>query len=178
MKFSNKVMFPILILSLLIGFLSCNKYEEPTPFSDGLFLEYSAGGIKTIFSFARQENFNYKITETEKRKPLNDKVTELFVDNYGRVYKSSFKDYEGGFSPVWIPVHAMKVGDSYDGGYKLTRKDRWRKWDVMVIKNPDFDEEQYFEKNTGYLVGVKGKFGMSYELVLVNTNADIPEIEK
>jgi hypothetical protein len=104
-------------------------------------------------------------------------VIEFFVDNYGRVYKSSVKDYEGEYSPVWIPLHAMKIGDSYDGVYKVARRDQWKKWDVMVVKNPDFDEEQYFELNTGYLVGVKGEFGLSYELVLVNTNANIPTIE-
>jgi hypothetical protein len=177
MKFSEKTMFMIFILSLPMMLLSCNKYEEPVPFSDGLFLEYSIGGEKIIFSFERLENFNYKIIETETRKPLRDKVKELFVDNYGIVYKSSFKDYEGGFSFVWIPIHTMKVGDSYDEGYKVSRKDRWKKWDVMVIKNPDFKEERYFELNTGYLVGAKGKFGRSYELVLVNTNTDIPTVE-
>lgn len=178
MIFINKNVFRILLLFLLIGLLSCNKYEEPVPFSDGLFLEYDAAGIKTIFSFERQLNLNYKITETEKRKPLNDKIIDIFVDSYGKVYKSSFKDYEGGFSPIWIPIHVMKVGDIYDGGYKLTKKDRWKKWDVMVIENPAHDEEQYFDVNTGYLVGVKGRFGMSYEVVLVNTNADIPNIEE
>jgi hypothetical protein len=180
MKFAKRIICPIFITSLVIVFLSlisCSKYEETVPFSDGLFLEYNTGGISTIFSFERLENFNYKIIETETRKPLRDKVTELFVDNYGIVYKSSFKDYEGGFSPVWIPIYAMKVGDSYDEGYKVSRKDRWKKWDVMVIKNPIIKEEQYFEINTGYLVGAKGKFGLSYELVLVNTNADIPTVE-
>ena len=177
MKFPERIIYLFFVLSLPMMLLSCNKYEEPTPFSDGLFLEYRVGGKKTIFNFERLENYNYKITETEIRKVLGDKVTELFVDNYGIVYKSSFKDYEGGFSPVWIPINAMKVGDSYDEGYKVSRKDRWKKWDVMVIKNPDFEEEQYFEINTGYLVGVKGKFGRSYELVLVNTNADIPTVE-
>ena len=176
MKFPKKIMFMIFILSLPMILLSCNKYEEPVPFSDGLLLEYSISGQKIIFSFERLEDFNYKITRTEIRKPLKDKVREMYVDNYGIVYKSSFKAYEGGFSFVWIPIHSMKVGDSYNEGYKVSRKDRWKKWDVMVIKNPIIKEERYFEINTGYLVGVKGKSRRSYELVLVNTNADIPTI--
>jgi hypothetical protein len=165
------------MLFLTVFFVRCNKYEEVAPFTDGLFLEYRSGGMNNIYNFERLEKFNYKVTETEIRKPLSDKVIEFFVDNYGRVYKSSVKDYEGEYSPVWIPLHAMKIGDSYDGVYKVARRDQWKKWDVMVVKNPDFDEEQYFELNTGYLVGVKGEFGLSYELVLVNTNANIPTIE-
>jgi hypothetical protein len=47
-----------------------------------------------------------------------------------------------------------------------------------VIENPDIEEEQYFELNTGYLVGVKEKFGMAYEIILINTNADIPTVEE
>ncbi len=43
-----------------------------------------------------------------------------------------------------------------------------------MLKADIVEEERYFELNTGYLVGVKGRFGMSYEIVLVNTNADIP----
>jgi hypothetical protein len=67
----------------------------------------------------------------------------------------------------------MKIGDTFDDGYKVLRKDRWKKWEVLVIKNPTYNEEQYFELNTGYLVGVKGRV----EVNLVNTNADIPTVE-
>jgi len=67
----------------------------------------------------------------------------------------------------------MKIGDEFNEGYKVLREDKWKKWSVLVIKNPIYNEERYFELNTGYLVGVKG----SVEVNLVNTNADIPTIE-
>ena len=163
----------LLILTVIIFLMTaCSKYEEPAPFFDGLFLEYNAG-IKLIFNVHSIENNSYKIVETEVSEVLGDTIRDFFVDMYGKVYKSSFKDYEGNFTSIWIPVHQMKIGDTFDDGYKVLRKDKWKKWEVLVIKNPTYNEEQYFELNTGYLVGVKG----SVEVNLVNTNADIPTIE-
>ncbi len=175
----KKISTVLLIIFLPLVFLHCTKYKEPAPFFNGLFLEYEIKGKKIIFDvYAVIDNKNYKIVETEKSKVFGDETKELFVDAYGRVYKSSFKDYEGKFSPIWIPVNKIKINDTFDSGYKILRKDKWRKWDVMVIKNPDIEEERYFEVNTGYFVGTKGKFGMAYEVVLVDTNADIPTIEE
>jgi len=163
----------LLFVTMSIIFLSaCSKYNEPVPFFDGLFLEYNTG-LKLIFNVRSIENNNYKITETEVSEVLGDTIRDFFVDIYGKVYKSSFKDYEGKYTSIWIPVHQLKIGDAFDDGYKVLRKDTWKKWEVLVIKNPTYNEEQYFELNTGYLVGVKG----SVEVNLVNTNADIPTIE-
>ena len=85
------------------------------------------------------------------------------------------KRYEKKFSPVWIPIHEMEIGDTFDSGYTVTRKEKWKKWDVLVVKDPDSNNERYFDINTGYWVG-------SYErrltIVLVDTNADIPSTEE
>lgn len=163
----------LIITSISVLFISaCSKYDEPAPFYDGLLLEYFAG-LKIIYNVHSIENGNYKIIKTEVGEVLGDDIDDIFVDMYGKVYKSSFKDYEGKFSSIWIPVHKMEIGDTFDGGYKVLRKDRWKKWEVLVIKNPMFNEERYFELKTGYLVGVKG----SIEVNLVKTNADIPIIE-
>lgn len=163
----------LLITAISVLFISaCSKYDEPVPFYDGLFLEYFAG-LKILYDVHSIENGNYKIIETEVSEVLGDTIRNFFVDIYGKVYKSSSKDYEGKFSSIWIPVHQLKIGDTFDDGYKVLRKDKWRNWEVLVIKNPIYNEEQYFELNTGYLVGVKG----SIEVNLVKTNADIPTVE-
>ncbi len=179
MKGFKKIILLFLIVSLPLIFSHCTKYKEPVPFFDGLVLEYEIKGKKIIFNAHVLDNKKYKIVKTEKSKVFGDKIKEFFVDAYGRVYKSSFKDYEGGFSPIWIPVYAMEIGDTYDEGYTILRKDKWKKWNVMVIKNPYIiEEEQYFEINTGYLVGVKGIFGRAFEFFLVKTNANIPVVEE
>ena len=177
MGFSKRIVYPIFITFLVIGFLSCSKYEEPVPFFDGMFLEYGARDIMYIYNFESIENYSYKLVETEKREPLRDKITDFYIDTYGRVYESSNGSFEGKLSPIWIPVNVMEIDDTFDGKYSVSRKDRYRKWDVLVIKAVKFDVEHYFEINTGYLVGVKGKFGMAFEFYLINTNADIPTVE-
>ncbi len=176
MKMFNKFSFLLLIIILPLILLQCTKYKEESPFFDGLFLEYDrGGGSRTIYNVQVLENYRFKITETRKREPLSDDVEELFVDSYGRVYKSSFEDYEGGFSPIWIPVHEMEIGDTFDDGYAVLREDTWKKWKVLVVKNPIVEEERYYDLNTGYWVGLFAKTPMGVvAFVLVNTNADIP----
>jgi hypothetical protein len=171
MKNARKMILLITAISVL--FISaCSKYDEPVPFYDGLFLEYFAG-LKIIYNVHSIKNGNYKIIKTEVGEVLGDDIDDIFVDIYGKVYKSTFKDYEGKFSFIWIPVHQLNIGDTFNNGYKVLRKDKWKKWKVLVVKNPYFNEERYFELNTGYLVGAKGNIEMN----LVKTNADIPTVE-
>jgi hypothetical protein len=160
------------LLCIILLTSGCTKYKEPAPFFDGLFLEYNYGGMTVIYNVHDIEDRNFKIVKTKIRRGRN-KTIDIFTDAYGKVYESSFKDYEGKFSLIWIPVNKMDIGDTFDDGYKVIRKDKWKKWEVLVVKNPYFNEEQYFELNTGYLVGVKG----SIEVNLVKTNADIPTVE-
>lgn len=99
------------------------------------------------------------------------------MDVYGRVYKSSFKASEGRFSIIWIPVHKMEIGDTFDKSIVLKR-DRWKKWEVLVIKPNNLPMQKYYEVNTGFLVGIRysgilARGGIG-ELVLRDTNADIP----
>jgi hypothetical protein len=171
MRNVKKKLLLIFIINIIL-IVSCSKYKEPAPFFDGLFLEYDAG-LPVIFNVKSIDNNNFKIVKTKVRDALGNKVIDIFIDMYGKVYKSSFKDYEGKFSSIWIPVHQLETGDTFNDGYKVLRKDKWKKWEVLVIKNPIYNEEQYFELNTGYLVGVKG----SVEVNLINTNADIPTVE-
>lgn len=177
MKNINKTLIVLLLIILNLTVFYCTKYKEEAPFFDGLYLEYKIKNKKIIFTVYMQDNGNYKIVEIEKSKVFGDKVKEMFVDAYGRVYQSSFKDYEGKFSPIWIPVHKMEIGDTFDEGYKIIRNDKWKNWNTIVVKTPDINEEQYFEVNTGYFVGAKGRAGISYEVVLIDTNADIPVAE-
>ncbi len=177
MKKSKRVLF--LGVSLLLILSNCTKYNEEAPFFNELFLEYDVMGYATIYNVETLDDNQFKITETEKRGPLSDDIEELFVDEYGKVYKSTFKDYEGKFSPIWIPVHEMEIGDTFNNGYKVIRREQWKKWEVFVIQNPLFPEERYFDTNTGYRVGAEGKAKLGrYKAVLINTNADIPTVEE
>lgn len=164
-----------MLLPFILTF--CTKYKEEAPFFDGLFLEYKLR-LRTVYEVDVLDNKNYKITIIEKDKSFGKKTKELFVDTYGKIYKSYIKDSEGDFSPIWIPIHEMDIGSKYNDGFTVIRKDKWKKWDVFVVQNPDIDEEQYFEINTGYLVGVKGHLGKNYEIILNDTNADIPTLEE
>jgi len=157
--------------------MQCTENEELPPFFDELYLEYDVGkGYKLIYNFHMIEDNKFKIIEIDETGFSGKDIEEFYINRHGKVYKSSKEIYEGGFSPIWIPVHEMEIGDTVDD-YKVVRKDKWKKWEVLVVKNPDFQVEKYFELNTGFLVGVKGRFGMAYEITLVDTNADIPTIE-
>jgi len=174
MKRFKKSLILLLIIFLPLTFLHCTKYKELTPFFDGLFLEYRLGGLRTIYNVHVLANHKFKIIETQKARVLSDDVEELYVDAYGRVNKSSFKPYEGKFSPIWIPVHEMEIGDTFDDGYKVIRTEQWKKWKVLVIKDPVVREERYFDLNTGFWVGSFAKTAVGAgKIVLVNTNADM-----
>ncbi len=176
----NKYFILILSISLLLVFSSCKKYKEEAPFFDGLILEYDLGGpFKWIYNISSLNDSSFKIIETHRQGALGDDVEELYVDQYGRVYKSSYKDYKGKFSPIWIPAHKMEIGDTFDGGYSVVRKEKWKHWDVLVVKDPDVNQERYFDLNTGYWVGLFGKGPRGpVTIVLVNTNANIPTVEE
>jgi hypothetical protein len=167
----------ILTGTIFLILICCTKYKEQTPFFDGLFLEYDLGspGFKWTYNIHNIEDGKFRINETEEEGAIGKRLREYFVDSKGKVYKTDTKDYQGKFSPIWLPVHEMKIGDTFDNGDAVVRKDKWKKWEVLVIKDSDSNNERYFDVNTGYFVG-------SYEsratVVLINTNASIPFVEK
>jgi hypothetical protein len=165
--------FPVLMLICFpFFFLQCANQNEEVPFFDGLFLEYETG-VRVMYTVNALDKDRFKIIKTEQWGTFGDKITELYVNMRGRVYKSNTRGYKGKFSPIWIPVHQIEVGESFDEGYTAIRKDRWKNWDVMVIKSTGTEEERYFELNKGFFVGLTGSFDRKYEPVLVNTNAGI-----
>jgi hypothetical protein len=172
----KKCFMVLLAFSFPLVVLHCSKYKELAPFFDGLFMKYEIGGISTSYEVNKTDDNRYKIMETRKRgKVLGDKTHELQVDSYGRVYESTFEPYEDKFSPIWIPVNTMEIGDAFDGRKVVVRKDRWKKWEVLVIKDTLTQSESYFESQTGFWVGSFAKTAVgSGEMVLVDTNADIP----
>lgn len=83
------------------------------------------------------------------------------------------KDYEGGFTDIWIPVHKMKIGDRFDN-YVVIKKSVWKGWKVLVVKNTVVGGESYFDLSTGFLVGSISSGPMGpFEIVLVDTNSSI-----
>jgi hypothetical protein len=102
----------------------------------------------------------------------------MLVNKYGKVYQTNGRKKRiGKFSPIWIPVHKMEIGDKFDGRNLVDREDKWEKWKVLVVKDIPTGVEDYYEINTGYLVGSVAKSPRGGKIILVNTNADIPTIE-
>lgn len=168
----NKTMKTTLVLSIFFILAHCSGYKEPAPFKDGMYLEYMhPDGSPESYKIEAIGSKGYKIVETLKGGPVSfDNVKEMFVDIYGMVYKSSFEPYEGGFSPIWIPVNKFKVGDAVPYAYthtRVARKDRWKKWEVLVLEG-DIGGEYYYDLKTGFSVGLRGR---GVEVILVNTNA-------
>lgn len=168
----------IACLSLILLFSSCTKYKEEAPFFDGLVLEYNLMQKTLTYKIKSLDNNQFKINMIIKFDILSDETEEFLVDAHGKVRESSTEDYQGNFSDIWIPAHKMEFGDTFDDGYTVLRREQWKKWQVLVVKNPLIDEERYYEISTGFWVGsnTKTRIGTG-TIVLSNTNADIPTIE-
>ncbi len=179
MKKSKRVLF--LGVSLLLILSNCTKYKEEAPFFEGLILEYGERGVdgRYIYEINSLDDNGFKITEKEKWKALKFKPAVMMVKANGRVYESNKKRYKNKFSPIWIPVNEMDIGDKFDGRNIVERKAKWEKWDVLVVKDIPTGAEDYYELNTGYLVGSYAKTAIGVgKIVLLNTNADIPTIQE
>jgi hypothetical protein len=115
------------------------------------------------------------VVETETWSALGDSVTEFFIDNYGKVYKSSGDgSYIGAFSPIWIPVNKMEIGDIFDEDHHVMKRMSWKKWDVLVVENTAGSSigkvEDYFDVTTGFKVGTYVNAGGEIEIILMKTN--------
>ena len=61
------------IFLFFILLINCTKYEEKTPFFDGLLLEYDlGGGIRIIYNVQSMDRNRFKIIETEKAGVLGE----------------------------------------------------------------------------------------------------------
>ena len=173
---------------------ACSKHDEPVPFFDGLHLKYKVKGARMLgFSNSRRiyevradhEHFNV----TNYVEGDQEDVREIIVDRSGRIKrKTSFGSIfsslgpnasdaknraKGTFSSLWLPTHVLKIGDRISDS-RIVREEKWRKWEVMVLREPTFRSEMYYHKESGYWVGMKGRaFGTRVQMVLVETNADI-----
>lgn len=175
----KKCSISLLTVFFFLVLIQCSKYKETVPFFDGLLLEYkyTNKNIKRIYKVKVIGSNKFKVIQIMPgRGVLKDDIDEFLVNAYGRVYKSTYKSYKGRFCPIWIPVHKIEIGDTIDDIEIAMRKDKWKKWDVLVLAlKRSKKTERYFDLNTGYWVGSKGKTPMgAYEIILVNSNADIP----
>jgi hypothetical protein len=180
-KKSKVIAIIIILLAITFALFNCSKYNAVAPFFDGLTLVYDVSGTKFIYKVYALEDNKYHIVHIEKWTGLGDKTYEYFTDIHGIVYKVTRKasrNYKGGFSPIWISTSEMKIGDTFNGGQKVIERKQWKKWDVLVVKNPNVDMKSYYEVNTGFYVGYEGRArGGSSAEVLINDNADIPTVE-
>jgi predicted Zn finger-like uncharacterized protein len=178
----------VLLLSLSIIPLSITakvhyqhnyQHREEVPFFDGLFLEYEIGSKPRLYEVAVINENEYKIT-----KHSGNSRIEYIIDKYGKIKEA--KQYyadgriknkekmEGEFLDIWKPIHKLKVGDQLSSRTTVDRTEKWKQWEVMVIKEPGAGRliENYYEINTGFLVG-----SSFYNEVLIDTNAVIPTEE-
>jgi hypothetical protein len=164
----------IALIGLSLLLIQCSKDKEEAPFFDGLYLEYKLGNKgKKTYNVSISNKKGFKVIEIEQWPIFDDEVEEYSVDLYGKVYSSGA--YKGEFSPIWIPVNKMKVGNTFDGGFLVSRLDNWKRWEVMVVKAPIGRTEIYHDLTTGFLVGmVTTSVSGTTKTVLVDTNADIP----
>ena len=161
----------IFVICFTFMMLGCEKYKEEAPFFDGLHLEYH--GKSAIHKYKITELGNkFKISEVIEYSILSDDEEEFIVNSHG-IRKDS-----GEFSVIWISVNELEIGDSFGGGLRVLRLDNWKGWRVMVIKGMG-RHEIFYEANTGFLVGwTASSVSGTTELVLVDTNADIPVASK
>ncbi len=178
--FMKKIAFFMLSIILLSIMINCSNDNEISPFFDGLVLEYAGNGKPYLtYLVSALEDNKYKILRKDRLYTTKRGEVELFVDSYGKVYKSRKKRYLDRFSPIWIPVHKMKIGDTFDERNYVERRDRWESWEVLVVKDTPTGAESYYDISTGYWVGGVGNTSIgSSKIVLINTNAEIPTIEE
>ena len=132
----------------------------------------------TNYEIESVENNKFHVIEKDIPMYFKSDKKEYTLNRWGRVIKKSSGKFTEGFSSIWLPVKKMKIGDNFDDGYTVVRRDRWKKWEVLVVKDSLFGGERYFDINTGFWVGLSVKSGMGgATFVLVDTNADIPVIE-
>jgi hypothetical protein len=168
MKMKKRGLTTLLGVLLLLVLSQCSKYKEPAPFFDGLYLEYHGKSSVEKYNIT-EDGSNFKVNMVQDFSVLRDEKKEFTVNDHG-IRKDS-----GEFSNIWISVKELKIGDSFDGGFLVTRLDTWKEWEVMVVKAPLGRQEIFHEMNTGFLVGwTATSVSGTTELVLVDTNADIP----
>lgn len=167
------------LCALMLFFLpQCNKHTEMAPFKDGLYFEYGTNNrTDDIYEIVAIKGGNFKITKTEII-ITREKKRDFYVDVHGKVYKST-RDYLKNryFALLWAPVHEFNKGDTFEKDFIVEGEERWRRWNTVVLRNisSDLKGKWHFEKNTGYLVGFELPSG---DYVLMETNADIPEVEE
>jgi len=165
----QKVILAILLSFTLIpiglGLNEHCKYSAKVPFFDGLFLDYG-DKYGDLFKVSIADDMRLKITKTGKSDVFKGSATEYIVNEYGKIEKETrismsgkIKEKSrniGEFSSIWLPTNSLSVGDMLpDKRLYVARKDKWRQWEVFVIKDSIISGgEMYYELHTGYLVWI------------------------
>lgn len=154
------------------------------PFSDGLYFKYDVIGSSgahghqtyTVESIKAE---TYKITmENYTHIPDGRQLLVMdrifIVDENGIVKGCELRSYKGGYSPLWLPVGRLKVGEYLrDAGMKVFEKTTWKGWEAYRISDKPDSINFYYELDQGFLVGTGGT-GLRLDLTLIENNAGIP----
>ncbi len=177
--------------------MSCTKYEEPTPFFDGLFLKYHEvfGDPENIEKIAWTREIEYRFKElddgnfhiiqeikTQRGKALDKRIEvvpypkageDLTIDRTGKVIKGGdFTNFVRGYpSYLWLPLEEMRKGvEIIEGIWKVGGEARWRGCDALLVEGT-LKDKRYYDVKTGVLLGVENVTG-KLRMFLVDTNME------
>ena len=161
--------FPILCIAFT--FISFNLIpgcspKEIAPFNNGDFFEYQQSNkdYKKLYQIEKSEDGMFKITWRHGRLEPD----EFIVDQTGKIIETPSYS-EGSLARdlfyerqiiLWLPASKRKIGEAihfcdFIGTNVVTAERKWQKWDVWVARHSNVFgwQENYFDKETGFLVG-------------------------
>lgn len=158
--------------------------QDTVPFNHGDYFEYMKAdkGYKKIYRIDKGEDEMFRITwEAGVSDP-----DEFIVDRRGKIVETP-SYVEGSLAKdlfyerqmiLWLPTSKRKVGEEvyfcdFLGKNAVIEERKWKKWDVWVARHSNVFgwQENYFDKETGFLVGSQTEEGDSY--VLYDTNVEM-----
>jgi hypothetical protein len=146
--------------------------RDPAPFRSGDFFEYRQPG-KDYGSRYQVEGIDEKTLRVVWRIGSSPPV-ELIIDGAGEIVEtptypegSLGRDlFHGRQLNLWLPTEKKKVGEQVYFCDFLARSDvsgekKWKEWDVWVTRHSNVFgwQENYYDKETGFLVGSRDSGG-------------------
>jgi len=141
--------------------------KDIAPFQNGDYFEYTKQGKGYVnrYQIENKEKGKFKITW---RTGADSEPIELIVDRTGKIietptYPQGSLGYDLFYKRqirLWLPTNKRMIGErvnfaDFIDRNIVTEEKVWKKWDVCVTKHSNMFgwQENYFDKETGFLVG-------------------------
>ena len=176
-------MCPLFVL-VLFSVLHCSRSDHPAPFFNGMYLEFKdpnniQGSVpRIIYKLNSIDNASFKMSVDSYYSSGTSDNREFVVSRYG-ILSGNFigkisGSIKGVYSNVWIPMHNITVGKNLGEGFSIEKIENWYGWKVYVVGNNMQPSKEYYEIQSGLLVGFGGPVGTDrVEFILVDTNANL-----